>query len=200
MTKQRKGLLWVLLLYVVVTTILVVCFSSCTAVRKSRSVQHQESVKTENTQKTDIKDSTTKTITKTVDSSGITVTVVYDSTTSDTAATFDIITYPPSKDQYTERISVKSSVKPKSITVTQAKKKQAERLDSTTLKNRVVENARKYEKIVFTVKTAEKKKFKISGFMIGIGLAVAAGIVLVIKNRKKIWEWVKRVFSLIKFL
>ena len=165
---------------------IIAIFSSCTSVKKLRSNVHQETVKTETVNKSDTKDSTSKTITKTIDSSGITVTVVYDSTGTDTATTFDIITYPPSKDQYTERIQVKSSVKPKSITVNQAKKKQAERLDSTVKKSLQVDNVKKEEKVVSKVKTVEKKKFKVPVTLMIIIIAAIIALIVAYKYRKQI--------------
>ena len=170
-------------------------FSSCTSVKKLRSNVHTETVKTETVQKSDTKDSTSKTITKTIDSSGITVTVVYDSTGTDTATTFDIITYPPSKDQYTERIQVKSSVKPKSITVNQAKKKQAERLDSTVKKSLQVDNVKKEEKVVSKVKTVEKKKFKVPVTLMIIIIAAIIALIVAYKYRKPIRTFIIKLIS-----
>ena len=170
-------------------------FSSCTSVKKLRSNVHTETVKTETVQKSDTKDSTSKTITKTIDSSGITVTVVYDSTGTDTATTFDIITYPPSKDQYTERIQVKSSVKPKSITVNQAKKKQAERLDSTVKKSLQVDNVKKEEKVVSKVKTVEKKKFKVPVTLMIIIIAAIIALIVAYKYHKPIRTFIIKLIS-----
>ncbi len=170
-------------------------FSSCTSVKKLRTNVHTETVKTETVNKTDTKDSTSKTITKTIDSSGITVTVVYDSTGTDTATTFDIITYPPSKDQYTERIQVKSSVKPKSITVNQAKKKQAERLDSTVKKSLQVDNVKKEEKVVSKVKTVEKKKFKVPVTLMIIIIAAIIALIVAYKYRKPIRTFIIKLIS-----
>ena len=156
MTKQKINITLIFLF--VYLAAMVAIFSSCTSIKKLRTNVKTEVVKTEIVQKSEVKDSTSKTITKTIDSSGITVTVVYDSTSTDTATTFDITTYPPSADQYTERISIKSSIKPKSITVNQAKKKQAERLDSVVSKKEHTENIKKDEKVVTKVKTVDKKK------------------------------------------
>lgn len=174
---------------------IIAIFSSCTSVKKLRSNVHQETVKTETVNKSDTKDSTSKTITKTIDSSGITVTVVYDSTGTDTATTFDIITYPPSKDQYTERIQVKSSVKPKSITVNQAKKKQAERLDSTVKKSLQVDNVKKEEKVVSKVKTVEKKKFKVPVTLMIIIIAAIIALIVAYKYRKPIRTFIIKLIS-----
>ena len=175
-------------------------FSSCTSVKKLRSNVHQETVKTETVNKSYTKDSTSKTITKTIDSSGITVTVVYDSTGTDTATTFDIITYPPSKDQYTERIQVKSSVKPKSITVNQAKKKQAERLDSVSAKSAQTTDVKKEEKVVSKVKTVKKKKFKVPVTLMIIIIAAIIALIVAYKYRKPIRTFIIKLISPLKFL
>lgn len=155
---------------------------SCTSVKKLRSNVHQETVKTETVNKTDTKDSTSKTITKTIDSSGITVTVVYDSTSADTATDFDIVILSPDKDQYfdrpqPDRISIKSSIKPKSITVNQAKKKQAERLDSTVRKSLTLENIKKDSSSVSTIKTVQKKKVVFQWWWIAALLAAIAAFI-----------------------
>ena len=194
---NKKIILIILFIYLLGV---IAVFSSCTSVKKLRSNVHQETVKTETVQKSDTKDSTSKTITKTIDSSGITVTVVYDSTGTDTATTFDIITYPPSKDQYTERISIKSSVTPKSITVNQAKKKQAERIDSTVRKSLTVENIKKDSSSVSTIKTVQKKKFKVPIFSI-IGLiALIVALIIAYKYRKPIRTFIIKLISPLKFL
>ena len=113
----------------------------------------------------------------------------------DTATTFDIITYPPSKDQYTERIQVKSSVKPKSITVNQAKKKQAERLDSTVKKSLQVDNVKKEEKVVSKVKTVEKKKFKVPVTLMIIIIAAIIALIVAYKYRKPIRTFIIKLIS-----
>ncbi len=187
--------IWYLIVYLIAVIGCAVVASSCTSVKKLRSNVHTETVKTETVQKSDTKDSTSKTITKTIDSSGITVTVVYDSTGTDTATTFDIITYPPSKDQYTERIQVKSSVKPKSITVNQAKKKQAERLDSTVKKSLQVDNVKKEEKVVSKVKTVEKKKFKVPVTLMIIIIAAIIALIVAYKYRKPIRTFIIKLIS-----
>ena len=161
-------------------------FSSCTSVKKLRTNVHTETVKTETVQKSDTKDSTSKTVVKKIDSSGTSITIEYDSTTAGTATSFDIITYPTSKDQYTERISIKSSVTPKSITVNQAKKKQAERIDSTVKNSRIVENVKKEEKVVSKVKTVDKKKFKVSVTLMIIIIAAIIALIVAYKYRKQI--------------
>jgi len=157
---------------------------------KLRSNVHHETVKTETVNKSDTKDSTSKTITKTIDSSGITVTIVYDSTSADTATTFDIITYPPSKDQYTERISIKSSVTPKSITVNQAKKKQDENIAATSLKTEKKQDVKKEEKVVSKVKTVEKKKFKVPVTLMIIIIAAIIALIIAYKYRKQIRSFI----------
>ena len=189
---NKKIILIILFIYLLGV---IAIFSSCTSVKKLRSNVHQETVKTETVQKSDTKDSTSKTITKTIDSSGTSITIEYDSTTADTATSFDIITYPPSKDQYTERISIKSSVTPKSITVNQAKKKQAERIDSTVRKSLTVENIKKDSSSVSTIKTVQKKKFKVPIFSI-IGLiALIVALIIAYKYRKPIRTFIIKLIS-----
>ena len=178
---NKKIILIILFIYLLGV---IAVFSSCTSVKKLRSNVHQETVKTEFVQKEQSKDSTSKTVTKTIDSSGITVTIVYDSTTADTATSFDIITYPPSKDQYTERISIKSSVTPKSITVNQAKKKQAERIDSTVRKSLTVENIKKDSSSVSTVKTVEIEKGWFRWWMALVAFLLLAAIAAFIYRKQ----------------
>jgi len=178
---NKKIILIILFIYLLGV---IAIFSSCTSVKKLRSNVHQETVKTETVQKSDTKDSTSKTITKTIDSSGTSITIEYDSTTADTATSFDIITYPPSKDQYTERISIKSSVTPKSITVNQAKKKQAERIDSTVRKSLTVENIKKDSSSVSTVKTVEIEKGWFRWWMALVAFLLLAAIAAFIYRKQ----------------
>jgi len=183
--------IWYLIVYILGVLGCLIVASSCTSVKKLRSNVHQEIVKTETVNKSDTKDSTSKTVVKQIDSSGITVTVVYDSTSADTAISFDIITFPPSKDQYTERISIKSSVKPKSITVNKAAKKTDEKFDSTVKKSLTVENVNKEEKTVSKIKTVEKKKVVFHWWwFVLIGL-VAVGIYY----RKPIRNFIIKIIS-----
>lgn len=175
---------------------IIAIFSSCTSIKKLRTNVHQETVKTETVQKSDTKDSTSKTVTKVIDSSGITVTIVYDSTSADTATTFDITTYPPSADQYTERISVKSSVKPKSITVNKAAKKQAEKLDSVSSKKEHTETVAKTEKVVSKVKTVDKKKVVFKWWWFVLLAAAILGFIY----RKPIKSFIIKIISPLKFL
>jgi len=176
--------IWYLILYILGVLGCLIVTSSCTSVKKLRTNVHQETVKTETVQKSDTKDSTSKTITKTIDSSGITVTVVYDSTSADTATDFDIVIHSPSKDQYTERVSIKSSVKPKSITVNQAKKKQDEKFDSTVKKSLTVENIKKDSSSVSTVKTVEIEKGWFRWWMALVAFLLLAAIAAFIYRKQ----------------
>ena len=199
---NKKIILIILFIYLLGV---IAVFSSCTSVKKLRSNLHQETVKTETVQKSDTKDSTSKTVVKKIDSSGITVTVVYDSTGTDTTTDFDITIYQPDKDQYfdrlqPDRIQIKSSVKPKSITVNQAKKKMDEKFDSTVRKSLTVENIKKDSSSVSTIKTVQKKKFKVPIFSI-IGLiALIVALIIAYKYRKPIRTFIIKLISPLKFL
>lgn len=179
---------------------IIAVFSSCTSVKKLRSNVHQETVKTETVQKFDTKDSTSKTITKTIDSSGMSITIEYDSTTADTAATVDIIIYSPSADQYFGRISIKSSIKPKNIKLNAAKKKQAERVDSVSAKSAQTTDVKKEEKVVSKVKTVEKKKFKVPVTLMIIIIVAIIALIVAYKYRKQIKKFLSKYFPLLKFL
>lgn len=178
--------IWYLIVYILGVLGCLMVASSCTSVKKLRSNVHQETVKTETVQKSDTKDSTSKTITKTIDSSGNTITIDYDSTAKDTAIVFEIITYPSESGLYFERISVKSSVKPKSIRFTQSVKKQAETLAATTLKTEKKQDVKKEEKVVSKVKTVEKKKFKVPVTLMIIIIVAIIALIVAYKYRKQI--------------
>ncbi len=174
-------------------------FSSCTSVKKLRSNVHQETVKTETVNKSDTKDSTSKTITKTIDSSGITVTVVYDSTSTDTATVFDIVVYPPTATDYTERVQVKSSRKPKAITFQRATKKENYKSDSTVRKSLIVEDTDKKEQTKAKAKASgvEKKRFNWGPVFAGIALLA---IICIYYYRKPIRTFIIKLISPLKFL
>jgi len=150
---------------------------SCSSIKKLRTNTKTESVKTEQIQKTESKDSTSKTVVKQVDSSGTTVTIVYDSTSADTATSFDIITYPADKDQYFERISIKSSVKPKSITVNKGQKKALEKADSVSAKSAQTTSIKKEEKVTVKTKTLDKKRIVFHWWWIAALLTAIAAFI-----------------------
>lgn len=149
---------------------------SCSSIKKLRTNTKTESVKTEQVQKTESKDSTSKTIVKQVDSSGTTVTIVYDSTSADTVTSLDIITYPADKDQYFERISIKSSVKPNSITVNKGQKKALEKVDSVSVKSAQAISIKKEEKVTVKTKTVDKKKIVFQWWWIAILAVIGIGV------------------------
>jgi len=176
-------------------------FSSCTSVKKLRSNVHQETVKTETVQKSDTKDSTSKTITKTIDSSGITVTVVYDSTeNSDTETTLDIITYPAKSGDYESGFKIKSSIKPKSVQITSHNKKVDERQKDFSVKEKKEDAKVTSEKIKAKVKTVEKKKFKVPVTLMIIIIAAIIALIVAYKYRKPIRTFIIKLISPLKFL
>ena len=133
------------------------------------------------------------------------ITIEYDSTGTDTAATVDITIYQPDKDQYfdspqPDRISIKTSVKPKSIKVNQAKKKEDGKAIESNVKNIKTDEKKKDEKTVIVDKSKSKASFKISWWMpIGLLLLIFL-LILAYKNRTPIGNWIKNIFSLIKFI
>lgn len=167
---------------------------SCSSLKKIRVNTKTESVKTEQVQKTESKDSTSETIVKQIDSSGTTVTIVYYSTSADTATSFDIITYPADKDQYFERISIKSSVKPKSITVNKGQKKALEKTDSISAKSAQTTSIKKEEKVTVKIKTVDKKKIVFQWWWFVLLAAAVLGFIY----RKNIKSFIIKFISPLK--
>lgn len=189
-----------ILLFLLILIGCLFAISSCTGVRKLSKNVKTEFVKTEQSNKTESKDSATKTVTKVIDSTGTSITIEYDSAKNDSATTIDIITYPPSKDQYFERVQVKSSIKPKSIKVNQAKKKTDEKAAELNVKSAKADENKKEEKKTVVDKGKSQTKFKISWLLpIGLLLLIVL-LILAYKNRTCIGNWIKNIFSLIKFI
>lgn len=162
-----------------------------------RSNIKTESVKTEIVKTELTKDSTVKTVVKNFDSSGITVTVVYDSAeNSNTEATIDIITYPAKSGDYESGFKIKSSIKPKSVQITSHNKKIDERQKeiSFTEKKKDIKNTT--EKTVNKVKTVDKKKIVFQWWWIALIAAIAVGIYY----RKPIKSFIIKIISPLKFL
>lgn len=109
--------------------------ASCGSLRKLKT-NVKEKVKTDSvvTQKATVDSTGTTTITKT-DSSGTEVEVEFDAADTTKSTDVEITVYPPSKEDYTQKVQVKSSKKLKNLKLKQHNKKQEQKQQSAAVKS-----------------------------------------------------------------
>ncbi len=159
---------------------------------------HQESVKTETVQKSDTKDSASKTFEKTVEQNGIKLKLEFDSSQYKKVNAKDwSLTITPSKSSdYDSGVTIQSNVIPKSATFEKKHKKEKEKLDSTVKKSLTVEDIKKEEKVITKVKTVDKKKVVFQWWWFVLLAAAILGFIY----RKPIKAFIIKIISPFKFI
>ena len=153
------------------------CFTSCSSLRKLKSNVQQSSKVDSSTVKSKTVDSSATTIIKKVDSSGISVIVTFDITDNDSATTVEIETYPPKKEDYlqperTTGIKVKTNRKPKSIEVKQNQKQSNEQNKTTAVSGSQKEKTNVTKTEAFKKVEVNKNRFVFHWWWLLIALAV----------------------------
>ena len=138
--------------------VLLCMLASCGSLRKLKT-NVKEVVKTDSvvTQQTTV-DSTGTTTKLITDSSGTELEIEFDKSDTSKGTDIEVIVYPPSKEDYLQKVQVKSSKKLKSLKLKQQNKKQEQQQQTTKLNSKTESKAQVKKETKVKQVVSDKKK------------------------------------------